>query len=217
MLVSQRFILRGSKLLGVDIPDDADLVTDAIVLRISAVSGGHQRVFSVARCQRLTNTCLGNIHRFVGLQHLNLSWTGITNLESLSTCVNLRSFSLAGVNLVTYEGLQFLTSIEVLNLQYSNFSKPELFKDFYLLRSLDLGNSMIQSTDNLAQFTRLEELYIDSTYRLKPDSIDVLSKSLRHLTSLKLLQVGDSEFVNHITAFNHRLTPQTTLMTKPRR
>jgi hypothetical protein len=217
MLLSQRLIIRRSKAIGIEIPDEADSVTDATVLRLCALSGGHQRMICVARCFRLTNNCLGNIQRCQGLQYLNLSYTGIENISPLMNLPMLRSLSLAGLNLINYEDLRWLVTLEILNLQYSNFSKPELLADFGVLRSLDLGHTSITTLNGIEKLTRLEELYLDSTRRLtEPTLVDSLIISLEQLVHLKLLQIGDSLFVKSFQKIVSLFSPRLTIATKPR-
>jgi hypothetical protein len=220
MLLSQRLIIRRSKAIGIEMPNEADSVTDATVSRLCALTGGHQRMICVARCYRLTNLSLGNIHRCQGLQYLNLSYTGIENISPLMNLPILRSLSLAGLNLINYDELRWLVTVEILNLQYSNFSKPELLTDFCLLRSLDLGHTPITTLVGLEELTRLEELYLDSTRRLtdQPKVMESLLLILKHSSEgLKYLQLGDSIFIKSFHQLLGQLSSsKVTIATKPR-
>jgi Leucine-rich repeat (LRR) protein len=216
MLLSQRLIIR-NQAIGVQIPDEPDSVTDAIVLKLCALSGRHQRIISVARCYRLTNNCLENIGRCLGLQYLNLSYTKVENISPLMNLPMLRSLSLAGLVLINYEDLRWLVTVEILNLQYSNFSKPELLSDFNLLRSLDLGNTMISSISDLRRLDRLEELCLDSTKRFKDETISESIQTLQCFPDLKYLQIGNSPLVKSFHTLQQSISPLTSIITKPRR
>ena len=217
MLLSQRLMIRRNQAIGIQIPDEADSVTDAIMLKLCALSGRHQRLISVARCYRLTNYCLDNIGRCLGLQYLNLSYTNIENISPLMNLPVLRSLSLAGLFLINYEDLRWLVTLEILNLQYSNFSKPELLIDFILLRSLDLGNTKISSITDLKNLVRLEELYLDSTKYLKDEMNPNSIQTLQCLPDLKYLQIGNSSLTKSCHTLRQSISPLTSIITKPRR
>jgi hypothetical protein len=129
----------------------------------------------------------------------------------------LRSLSLAGLFLINYEDLRWLVTVEILNLQYSNFSKPELLCDFNLLRSLDLGNTKISSISELKKLVRLEELYLDSTKCLKDETTPESIHTLQLLPDLKYLQIGDSLLTKSCHTLRQSISPLTMIVTKPRR
>lgn len=107
------------------------------------------------------------------LLFLNLSYTQVDDISSISTCVNLRGVNLAGTNLRSYDPLKWLSGLEILNLNCSSIrsidTAGESFSELRLLRSLDLGGcSGLCSLRDLqflasGQLTRLEELLLDGT------------------------------------------------------
>lgn len=217
MLLSQRLIIQRSKVIGFEIPNESDEVTDNIVLKLTAISGGYQRIINISRCLRLTSTCLNNIYKCQGLQYLNLSYTNIENISSLIHLPILKSLSLAGLHLINYDDIKWLVTIQILNLQFSNFSKPELLINFNLLRSLDFGHTPITNINGIQNLTRIEELYLDSTPNIAEKDNQSIINSLSNLSNLKLLQIGNSNLTKSLNLFERVLSPLTTIVTKPRR
>ena len=217
MFVSQRLIIKRTQAIGYEVPNDSDLVTDTIVLRLIALTGGHQRLINLSFCSRLTSSCLNNFYKCSGLQYLNLSYTNIENISSLINLSNLRSLSLAGLHLINYDELRWIITLEILNLSFSNFSKPELLSNFNLLRSLDFGHTPISNINGLQSLARLEELYLDSTRNISENENQGIIHLLSNLNNLKLLQIGNSNLVKSLHSFQNTLSPLTTIVTKPRR
>ena len=144
-----------------------------VSLRILIYSGSHQRLLGLARCANVTNLGIQKLPLCQSLLFLNLSYTQIDDISSISTCVNLRGVNLAGTNLKSYDPLKWLSGLEILNLNCSSIQSVDTagegFSELRLLRSLDLGNCpglcSLQDLHFLAsgQLTRLEELLLDGT------------------------------------------------------
>ena len=219
MLLSQRLIIQRAAVLGVEIPDDPDKVTDAVFLRLLALCGGHERLVGVGRCFRLTNACLDNIHRCYGLQYLNLSYTQITDISPIKDLPVLRSLSLCGLNCASYDDIKWITSLEILNLNFSSISCATALQGLSLLRSLDLGHTQITTINELSTLTRLEELYLDSNIHM--DScmeVSSVGAIFEPLSSLTYLQIGNtSALLKKAQKLALVLPPKTVIMTKPRR
>lgn len=169
MLLSQLFVVSQLKSIGIDLPEDPDGVEDDLVNRLLIFSGAHQRLISLARCQKITNDGISNLPLCRSLLYLNLSYTNIRDISAISNCEILRGVNAAGTNFESYEPLKWLNNLEVLNLSFSSIEKAgSSFNDLRMLRSLDLGNTSITSLEELSflttgRLTRLEELLLDGT------------------------------------------------------
>lgn len=217
MLLSQKLLINRSNAIGVTIPSNSDEVIDLIVLKLTALSGSHQRYINISRCSRLTSNCLNNIGKCQGLLYLNISYTTIENISPLINLPLLKSLSIAGLHLINYDDIKWLVTLEILNTQFSNFSKPELLCNFNVLRSLDFGHTPITNINGIQRLTRLEELYLDSTPYIQESSNQMIVNSLVDLSSLKLLQIGNSNLTKALNLFQQTLPPLVTIVTKPRR
>lgn len=171
-------------------------------------SGAHQRLLSLARCVNVTNVGVEKFSLCQSLLFLNLSYTQIDDISSISNCVNLRGVNLAGTNLKSYDPLKWLSGLEILNLNCSSISSIDTagasFSELRLLRSLDLGGcSGLCSLRDLqflasGQLTRLEELLLDGTPAQGYVSPSVpasssLAPPLHHNHNQRQLSVGAPE------------------------
>lgn len=150
-------------------PHNTALLHHCFAHRILIYSGAHQRLLSLARCSKVTDAGIDKIPLCQSLLYLNFSYTSITDISALSTCVNLRGVNLAGTKLQSYDPIKWLNGLEVLNLNCSAIDTiGDSFAELRLLRSLDLGNTQLRCLRDLeflssGQLTRLEELYLDGT------------------------------------------------------
>lgn len=218
MLLSHRLILHRADALGITIPDDPDKVTDAVFLRLIAISGGHERLVGAAHCFRLTSSCLDNIYRCYGLQYLNISYTEISDISPLKDLPMLRSLSLSGLKCKSYEDLKWITTLEILNLNFSSIANLESLSGLQLLRSLDVGHSQISSISEISTLTRLEELYVDSSTNLDASCISESAVAMEPFVCLKYLQIGNTGLTKGVRQIVQKLpNKDVSILTKPRR
>lgn len=189
MLISQTYLISKMTVLNVFIPANPDDATDEVVKRILCICGRHERVLGLPWCSKITNEILPDIKKCAALQHLDISFTNITQLTPIINCRVLRTLSIAGLKCDNYECLAQMDTLEILNLHNSTISNSNCLLYLSRLRSLDIGNTLISSKTTLCSLTRLEELYMDST----PTESDPIISNFSKLCSLKLLNIGDSD------------------------
>jgi Leucine-rich repeat (LRR) protein len=100
--------------------------------------------------------------------YLDLSYTAIDSIQSLTTCSVLTSLSLAGnsalVSPQAFSPLSELFSLQLLSLRSTLFTDSTVLEHLCKLRSLDFGHcSKLSDISPLAACTRLEELVLDSS------------------------------------------------------
>jgi len=165
MLISHTYLSRIVGRRGHQCPDKKDDVSDEIAQSILGVAGNHQQLVDVSRCHRLTPRMFEIFTRCEALLYLDLSYTKVADLSFLRACPALRAFNGAGLKLTNdtgYDALRDLPNLELLILRSSNLSNGSRLKEAFLLRSLDVSYTRIDSLDFLKDMGRLEELVIES-------------------------------------------------------
>lgn len=194
--VSQQYTLRMMKDESLVVPISKDIVTDDIFTKVIMVSGRHQRMLDLSRCDLITSGLFSKLSLCRGLRYLDVSYTKFANIACVAeNCLVLQSLFLAGLQLPSYNALSQLTTLQLLNLNFSNIKDLSPLTPLCRLRSLDLGNTPVTCLTSLITCTRLEELILDAT------GIPVSKanlESLSALKSMKLLNIAATALISCI-------------------
>lgn len=75
-------------------------VTDLIFKKIIQSNGGHQYLIDISRCINLSSKNFQNLNACLFLWYLDISYTKVTDIYFLSSCIYLRGLNLAGIQLI---------------------------------------------------------------------------------------------------------------------
>lgn len=216
--VSQQFTLRMMKDSALVAPIYHENVTDDVFMKVIMVSGRHQRTLDVSRCSLISSTLFSKLSICRGLRHLDVSYTNFSDISCVSgNCLVLQSLVLAGLKLSSYEPISQLTTLQLLNLNFSNITALSPLSTLCRLRSLDLGNTPVSCVTSLGACTMLEELILDATgIQRTPVPKEDLT-SLSSLTSLKSLNIAATSFMTCVEDLSASLSKQIYLEITPRR
>lgn len=203
MNLSSDFLLRvkGAK-DGFVLPEDKENIDDAMAELALRIQGKSLTFLDISRCRALTQPF---VHRTLAqlctnLQFLDISYTNCKDLSVLcQSLTGLRALNIAGLQLFTpsLQDLAYLESLEVLSIRRSNVRDVCNLAQLQCLRSLDLGETTLESYVGILRGKRrLEELFLDECVLLGGDSaLQDLHESLSELPLLKLvnLQQGSLE------------------------
>ena len=201
MLISHNFFPRLACIRGYQCPTEKDSVTDDVFKSIVCVTGNHQALLDISRCYKLSPPIFNHLERCASLQYLDLSYTPIRDLMPIKSCKSLRALNICGLRLssdISFDALQDLTSLEILLLRSSNISKGARLKELIMLRSLDIGNTKIDSIEFVSTLRRLEEFFMDNIPLFaRASHIKHCISVLQELSSLRLLNVNGTVLDQH--------------------
>jgi hypothetical protein len=203
MNLSSDFLLRvkGAK-DGFVLPEDKENIDDAMAELALRIQGKSLTFLDISRCRALTQPFVGRTlaQLCTNLQFLDISYTNCKDLSVLcQSLTGLRALNIAGLQLFTpsLQDLAYLDSLEVLSIRRSNVRDVCSLAQLQCLRSLDLGETTLESYVGILRGKRrLEELFLDECVLLGGDSaLQDLHESLSELPLLKLvnLQQGSLE------------------------
>lgn len=198
MQVSSDFTVRLTGTSYYQVPKKKKEVDDEKLISIIGMCGQHNIFIDISRCVLLTSVAFTKLSLCKSLIYLDISYTTIETLNIIAeSCLSLKSLNFAGCNnIINYQPLLIMISLEFLSLRLSNFESEELLQNLQILRSLDLGWTKIKGISSISNFTRLEELLLDgcmSIERTNTANVSLLD-TFSSLENLKLLDINNSAF-----------------------
>lgn len=226
MQVSNDFALRMVGNLLPQLPRDKTQVYDSNFESVIRKLGAHQLFIDASRCTKLSTLPFGCFRLCKSLLYLDISYTKLNDLRVLTeNCSNLRALNISGLALMdrTYNDVANLASIEVLAARNCNIQNVDWLEKLSCLRSLDIGMNTVKTDPiwHVRSMTRLEELVLDRTkfpVEIEEEGVPVYAniEVFEDLTSLKLINISETELSDHGDKIVERIGRQILLESAPR-
>ncbi|KPH15018.1 leucine-rich repeat domain-containing protein [Chryseobacterium sp. ERMR1:04] len=149
---------------------DTSLLGDLIDLEILSISGGNPYLE------------INGLEQLKSLQHLNISWSAIENIEKINVNENIRSLNIGETNIKRITDLERFPYLEELRLNGSLIEKIEGLDTLHNLKQLFISATQVEEIEGLESLTNLEVLDLSYNEISKIRGLD----SLKNLKKLNL-------------------------------